>query len=526
MAETTHKPSVHDDDGGQGLGDLMRLVVRRRWLFLTPFFVIGLLGFSVGQIVPVEYRSEAFIIVDQQRVPEQYVTPNILITLQRRLDSMTQQILSRTRLQRFIEDFGLYTKDRQQKSMDDVIDVMRKKINIELVQTPGRKEDLTGFRIHFTNQDPSLAQRVTGELTSLFIEQNVRERTQQSMGTTTFLESQVEQSRKDLAEVEERVRLYKLKHLGQLPEQQQSNLQILSSLQAQLQANTSALDRAEQQRIYFSSMRSQYEAVRSPSTSEDTTESGRVSAGASSLPLAESTLADLWQQLNALTGKFTERHPDVLRLKKEIADWEAAVQRLRSAHLPLAEIDSKLKALQSEIENGKREGEEIRGRIREVQNRLNLTPVREQELAGVNRQYESARTQYQSLLQKKMGSELASNLEQRQGGEQFRLLDPANLPKRPEPGRLKIIIIGWVLGAGLGIALIVLKEFLDNTIHRDSDLEARDLVDVLVRIPTLTTAKDQSRQKLFRTVEVAGITLVTLVSLGTAVHTILNNVRF
>jgi succinoglycan biosynthesis transport protein ExoP len=227
-----------------------------------------------------------------------------------------------------------------------------------------------------------------------------------------------------------------------------------------------------------------------------------------------------------LTGKFTERHPDVLRLKKEIADWEAAVQRLRSAHLPLAEIDSKLKALQSEIENGKREGEEIRGRIREVQNRLNLTPVREQELAGVNRQYESARTQYQSLLQKKMGSELASNLEQRQGGEQFRLLDPANLPKRPEPGRLKIIIIGWVLGAGLGIALIVLKEFLDNTIHRDSDLEARDLVDVLVRIPTLTTAKDQSRQKLFRTVEVAGITLVTLVSLGTAVHTILNNVRF
>ena len=125
--------------------DLLRILIRRRWLFLGPLFAIGLLGFSVAQMMPVEYRSEAFIIVDQQKIPEQYVTPNVLMTLQRRLDAMTQQALSRTRLQRFIEEFGLYARERKKKALDDIIDLMRKRISIELVQTPGRNEDLTGF---------------------------------------------------------------------------------------------------------------------------------------------------------------------------------------------------------------------------------------------------------------------------------------------------------------------------------------------------------------------------------------------
>jgi uncharacterized protein involved in exopolysaccharide biosynthesis len=226
--------------------------------------------------------------------------------------------------------------------------------------------------------------------------------------------------------------------------------------------------------------------------------------------------------LNALSGKFTDRHPEIVRLRREIADWETAVQRLRAERMPLAEIDSRLKAVHAEIENGKRESDDLRKRLRELQNRLNMTPVREQELAGVTRQYEAARTQFQSLLQKKMGSELSSNLEQRQGGEQFRLLDPASLPKRPEPGRLKIIALGWVLGFGLGVALTAMREFIDETVHRESDLESRDSIDVLARIPTLRTASEQGRQKLLRTVEVVALALVTLVSLGTGAHTFLN----
>ena len=503
--------------------DLPRILLRRRWFLLAPLFTIGLIGFSVAQLMPVEYRSEALIIVDQQKVPEQYVTPNVLITLQRRLDAMTQQILSRTRLQRFIEDFGLYARERNRMSMDDVIDMMRKRISIELVQTPGRKEDLTGFRIYFTDRDPYTAQRITGELTSAFIEQNIRERTQQSMGTTAFLESQLEEARKDLATVEERVRQYKLQYLGQLPEQQQSNLQILSSLQAQLQANTSALDRAEQQRIYLDSMRSQYDADTSLlKTGEGaSTPEAAAPAASSSLPLAEATLADLWRQLHALNAKFTDRHPEVARVKKEIADWEAAIQRLRSQRMPVAEIDSRLKAVQAEIENGKRESEDLRKRIREVQNRLNMTPVREQELAGVTRQYESARTHYQSLLQKKMGSELASNLEQRQGGEQFRLQDPATLPKKPEPGRQKLIALAWLLGVGAGLALTALREFLDHTIHRDVDLEPHESIPLLVRVPALITAREEVRLRRRRTVEALGVAVLTLVSLGTGALTLL-----
>lgn len=489
---------------------LLKMLLRRRWHLLAPLFLCGLGGFGLTHLLPLLYKSTAFIIVEQQKIPEQYVTPNVLMTLQRRLDSMTQQILSRTRLQRFVEQFNLYSAERSAKSLDDVIETMRGRIAVELVQTPGRQAEMIGFKIHFSDVDRLRAQQITNELASLFIEQDTRERTEQSQRTTAFLEGQLQEAQKALAGEEEQVRSYKLTHLGELPEQQQSNLQLLSSLEAQLHASTAALDRAEQQKAYLESMRAQQEVVAALPTPA-------TEPGANSLALAETTLASLWNQLHDSTARLTDKHPEVIALKKEIADWEASVRRLKAERSASSDAASRLKAIQVEIEAEKRESRNLRERIAEVQARIGQTPVREAEIAELARRHDNARTHYQSLLQKKLGSELASNLEQRQGGEQFRLLDPASAPKRPE-GRSKVVIAGWVLGAVLGMALLVLGDLTDQSVRRPADMEALKRFPMLVRIPTIRSFEERNRQRHRLTLEVAAIALMVLVSLGTGVH--------
>lgn len=525
-------PTASETEEADISAGLLPGLIRRRWIFFGPLFTIGLLGYIVSNVVSLQYKSSAFIIVEQRTIPDQYVLPNVLMTLQKRLDAMTQQILSRTRLQRFIEDDNLYQDERKTKSIDDIIDTMQKRISVELVQPTGAKNDVTGFHIYFSDRNPYVAQRVTNELTSLFIEQDARERTTQSQGTTAFLESQLEQARKQLADQEDKMRKYKLAHLGELPDQEQTNVRILTSLDAQLQASTTALDRAEQQRIYLEALQSQQRAFDTLGTPPLTvggaasavtapgTEPSNQTAQTISFEAARSTLANLYQQLRALSAKFTDQHPEIVRLKKEIADWEATVDRLNKQRAADVEIASRLKSVIAEIQSERRQGTELRARISRVQTQLSQTPVREQEMAELNRSYENAKANVRSLLEKKQSSELASNLEERQGGERFRLLDPATLPKKAE-GRTKIVMAGWAVGLVLGAGLVFLLEMLDSTVHKPADLQALEWVPVLARIPKFRTDREQKRRRLRLKFEVVAVAVLVVVALASGTHTYL-----
>src|SRR5258708_602259 len=449
-----------------------RTLWRRRWYVFAPVFILGISSFVVAELWPLLYRSESLILGEGQKVPEQYVTPNVVSTLQSRLDSMTQRILSRTRLQRLIEDFGLDTKERAHMVMDDVMDLMRKNTGVEVVQGQGRNGDVTGFRIAFSAHDPKTAQRVANEITSLFIEESLRARSQQSISTTSFLETQLEQARKDLEAQEGRLREYKNQFIGELPEQQPANLQILSSLQAQMYAVTENLARAEQQRIYLESFKSQYpraETIRGGGSVVN----GKIVTTSPARAAADSALTELRAAYARGQAKYTEQHPVMIQITREMAEWDKRIAELdkteqaapaastdgpttatgtpaRSpADTALVEIDSRLKAVEAQIASYRKEEETLKERVKSVQAHLNLTPLREQQLSDVTRTYENSRANYQSLLQKKMQSELASNLEKRQQGEQFRVLDPASLPHRGQ-GRLPIILAGWALAFFLG----------------------------------------------------------------------------
>src|SRR5882672_2848155 len=380
--------------------DYWAMAVRRRWWLMAPLFFCGFVAFGVARFWPEQYRSEALILVEQQKVPELYVTPNVVTNLQDRLQSMTQQILSRTRLRKLIEQSNLYPDLRQRMNIDEIVDKMRQDIRIELVQAPRRQDELTAFRIYFLYGGARVAQQITNELTSLFIDENLQARGQQSVSTTTFLQNQVEQARQDLVQQEQSLRVYKIRFIGELPEQKQTMLQTLGSLQSQLDANTAAIERAEQQRIYLESMRSEYQAMQESHGSADG------NGLPSPIAVADAAIRDLQKQLTDLEAKYTSRHPDVDKLRDQIAGWEQSRKQLEqapetapSAKAPgtatlspqgpaLAEVESRLKATKAEIENYQAEAKKLRARMDDLESRLNLTPLREQQLAEVTRSEE------------------------------------------------------------------------------------------------------------------------------------------
>ena len=514
--------------------DYWAMVVRRRWWLMTPMFLFGFVAFGVAHFWPEKYRSEALILVEQQKVPELYVTPNVVTDLQDRLQSMTQQILSRTRIQKLIEQFNLYPDLRQHMNSDEIVDKMRADIHIELVQAPRRQDGLTAFRISYLYGSARVAQQITNELTSLFIDENLQARSQQSVGTTSFLENQVEQARQDLAQQEQSLREYKIRFIGELPEQQQSMLQMVGALQSQLEANSAAIERTEQERIYLESMRSEYQALQNSVTSPDG------SAAASPIAVADATIRDLRKQLTDMEAKYTTRYPDVEKLRDQLADWEQARKQLESKSdgatakdgstntppsprsVSLAEVESRLNVNKVQIEDYQESAKKLRARIDALEARLNLTPLREQQLAEVNRNYENSRQNYQSLLQKKMQSELATNLEKRQQGEQFRIIDPPSLPLKPsEPNRLEIIGVGWVLGLCVGLGLTALLEMTDQAVHNERALLQSVPVAVLVHVPVLQSHRERIRIRLFRACEAMATVFLLIASVAMGIYTYL-----
>jgi succinoglycan biosynthesis transport protein ExoP len=487
------------------------LVRRRHWV--VGVMVIGWAAALGGSLqLEDKYRSETLILVEQQRVPQHYVVSNIAVDLQERLQNMTQQILSRTRLQKIIEDLNLYG-GASRSDLDALIARMRRDIQIDLVRAEGRG-DLTAFKISYSASTPSLAQEVASRLTSLFIEENLRNRKKQSEETTAFLETQQEAARQSLVEQEQRLREFKTRFLGELPEQLQGNLSILSGLQDRLNAATSTLNQAQQQRLYLQSLEAQY----------------RGTAGGGN---DDPNVARLHSALAEMQARYTERHPDVVRLKEQLAETERAKGRspaelgrasatpLASATTPLLQVQSQLKGNELEISSRQKEIEALHRQIDHYQRRLNLTPVREQQLAALTRDYEQSRNNYESLLAKKQQSELATNLEKQQQGEQFRVLDPPNLPQKPYfPNRLMIGMAGLAGGLAFGVVGSVLVEFLDPRIYGEQELLQLAGAPILVAVPPVITAKESSREARWRLVEiaVAGILVVMMPAMTLLVH--------
>jgi polysaccharide biosynthesis transport protein len=510
---------------------------RRRWWVILPVFVVWGAVWAVSWFLPVAYKSETLILVEKQQVPQQYVVSNVVSDLQGRLQTMTQQILSRSRLARIIDEFQLYRDVKSRSNLDELVDNMRKDITIEPVQTPGRPgqmQELNSFKISYSSSDPRLAQQVTGRLTSLFIDENLKTREQQSENTTSFLEAQLAEAGKALNEQEQRIRDFKSKNLGALPDQLGSNMNILNGLQTRLQSEMQALSQSKQQSPYLETLLGQYRSIR---------EAQKQGSTDADVPAAlDQELTRLKAQLTDVHSHYTERHPDYRKLKEQIAEVEKMKQQMTSdlqaaaaqsqadsktkkadarptslAEMkemsPMVQVEGQVRANEFEIQTRQKMIDELEAQIQQYQTRLNEAPVRDQQLSDLTRDYEQSKTNYGSLLAKRNQSELATSLEKRQQGEQFLVVDPPSFPFKPyKPDRLLVSLGGLLVGVLVGITAAGFAEVSDGRVFDESDLQDLVRAPILTEIPALPTALEtvQARRRVrFEWVSVAAIIFLT-----------------
>jgi succinoglycan biosynthesis transport protein ExoP len=497
---------ISDEPSSEGL-DIRRYlhIVRRRHIhFLAPVFLGWLIVWGTSWFLPVRYKSSTLILVEQPTMPKNYVVPNVIDDLQNRLQSITQQILSRTRLLLIIDKLHLYSDGRRQTTPDEKVELMRKDIDIDLVHN-SQGDQITAFKINYSAHNPKIAQQVTSELTNLFINENLKVRQQQSEDTTKFIGSQLENARESLAEQEAKVRAFKGAHEGELPSQEASNLQILSGLQAQLQNEEDTLNTAKQQRVYFQTLIEQYRALHTSRTADN---------APTGLSAIDQELDKLKLKLADLSSRYTDHYPEVESLKDEIAKTEKrrdtlnAESKLKSASgAPFDAVDplqnstslqlkSQLQANQAEIMNREQAVEALKARVNSYQDRLNTEPAREQALADLTRGYDQSKANYDDLLKKQNESEMATSMEHMQQGERFSILDPPSLPLKPDfPNRLKFCGIGLGFGLVLGLLFVGVLEFLDDRLHSEKEIKTLLSIGILCEIPEVVGPSDEQNNK-------------------------------
>jgi polysaccharide biosynthesis transport protein len=527
-------PELEDSGGlnfNETLSGAVGFLARRRWWILLPFYCITVATIVVLFLLPNRFTSSATLLVVQQQVPQRYVVPNSTTDVTSALQAMKQEVLSRTQLLRMINDFGLYPKQRRRSAPEELVALMLSNIDIVPInENPNApiNKDFDAFRISFTTENALLAQQVTNTLESLFINEYLRTGAEQSTNTTNFLHRQVEEKGKLLEAQEEKLRDFKLQHVGELPEQQTGNLGIMTGLQGQLQNTMASLNRAEMERTL---LQAQLEAAprrrSSPTSGIAAPIPGNPNSTQILTPIetAQSDLVRLEATRSALQSKgYTSQHPDVVRNNREIAQAEDTLKRLRAAALqaekarppaapavagaPLlfdptedpavVQLKTNLEANRLEIGNLSSEEKRLKAAIAQYESRLNETPVREQQQGAIVRDTEALRLEYTDLQKKEQESQLATNLEKQQGGQQFRPIDPPSLPTKPSsPNRPKLSLMGAAAGLGLGLALAFLMEMRDTSFYNEKDLTKHLAPPFVLGIPLLPTSVEK-RQRRWR----------------------------
>ena len=509
--------------------DILRILRRRIWLLVVPFAIVAAATAVVSRELPDMYRSDTLILVVPQRVPENFVKATVTTRIEDRLQSISQQILSRTRLERIIQDFNLYAAERKNGIMEDIVDKMRKDILVDVVKGDA-------FRVSYVGRDPRTVMKVTDRLSSLFIEENLRDREVLAEGTDQFLEAQLEDARRRLTEQEKKLEEYRKQYSGQLPSQMESNLQVIQGTSAQLQQLNESINRDRDHRLVVERELNDLSAAAAAAAAAPQGDGSATSGGtaAQQLAAAQAVLAQL-------ELKLTPEHPDIKRLKRTIGDLqkkadqealEAPVSPDAAPRRPaspaeaarlnkIGDLRAELEQLDRQIAYKQSEDKRLRGLVSGYQQRVEAAPTRESEITALTRDYATLQTSYQGLLAKKEDSKIAANLERRQIGEQFKLLDAARLPEKPySPDRRMLNLLGIFGGLATGLALIGLLEYLDRSFRTEEELGTLLGVSVLAVVPLMQSEREK-KQRFRRTVAVScGLGLVTAACLAVVAYTL------
>ncbi|MBA2251505.1 MAG: AAA family ATPase [Nitrospirales bacterium] len=464
--------------------DYFDVLKKRKWVLLV-WIVVGLIGAGVAFLVlPKVYRSSTLILVESQKVPTDYIKPMAVDTIEERLIAIQQQILSRTLLQRIIEEFHVYDDELKRQPLEDVIDLMRRDIKITMVDDRFHR-NIQAFTISYDSDVPALAMQVTNKLAALFIGENLKVREQLVEGTSEFLEGELLRVKERLDRQEAEISQYKQKHIGQLPQQEEAMFRTLDRLTMEMQTQNDMLRMLVERK----------EIMRDALETSAGTPGGVIHLS------PKGRLRQLREQLAQLLSEYKDTYPDVLRVKREIKDLEARVARGPSADdleedvvVSGSDMDSQLRTVDAEIKVRRHRAGEVQSQIKSLELRMEQMPIREQELSTLLRDYETTNKRYQSLLANKESAKITEQMEKRQKGEQFRVLDPANLPIRPvKPDPLRVFLAGIMAGLVLGGGTIWWLDFRNLPFRRPEEIESSLGLPMLASIPHMFMVGGQDR---------------------------------
>lgn len=497
---------------------------RRKWLFILSALLCTAIGVIIAFNLQPYYLSTTVILIEKQQVAEAYVTPTDRTPFGQRLNTIRQQIMSRPKLEKIINDFNLdkgsgedeeksiFSKiinklgfnAKMTQSKEEVLERMINDIEIKLI---GDRKAGDAFSISYSGRDPNITMQITSTLASLFIEENLKVREQYAESTSRFLSDELENAKRDLETQEKLVKSFKEKFMGALPQQLDANLRTLDRLQLEIQSVDSSLRGLEDKKILLE------EQLASLDTNQIVVPTG-TGRSLTVAPLV-SELARLKNELSILLSIYKEQYPDVVTVKKRIKEIEIQLANDKNKDELKPEEQAKtergirhpaayaeLMDVKTQIARLKWRDTELRKQIAQFEKRVEGTPSNEQKMLELQRDYNMSLQNYQALLTKKLSSGLAENLEKRQKGERFTIIDPANLPERPyKPNKLAIAFVAFTAGVGIGAGLIFLLEFLNPAFRKPEEFAGVFTHPVLASIPAFNDKHEKKTEKNFKIIK-------------------------
>lgn len=494
-----HRPLVPED--------YFAILKRRWWIVLIPLLILPIITYSLSYTVAPQYVSQTLVLVEGQKVSDGYVRPVLTEDLDSQLATMKEQILSRSRLEPILKNYNLFANTHA--DMDDRIEMMRHAIDIKPLPAGGGR-GLPGFYISFKAGDAHIAQAVCSEITSMFTNSNLQLRSAAAQGTTDFLQSQLNDAKRSLDEQDAKLAAFQAKNMGKLPGEEGSNSNMLSSLNTQLESANQDLTRKEQDRSYLQTLLAQAtnttilpSGVSSPSLAP--------TAPNPALEAEQTELQTLQAQEADLLLHYTADYPDVVTVRRRIADVRRKMAQQASAPVtsrssgsasPLPQRESpgvqqlraQLRSADLGIQDERKQQAQIQASIHAYQDKLESSPAIEEEYKQLTRDYQTAQSFYDDLLSKMNQSKMSTDLELRQEGEHFQVMDAANLPDAPfSPKRSVFLASGAGLGLALGLLVSGLLEYRDTTLRSERDIWAFTNLPTLGMIPISQTPDVLSR---------------------------------
>jgi succinoglycan biosynthesis transport protein ExoP len=503
----------------ESIQDLKTLIKRRYLVFLLASIPVCIIATAVALRLPPIYVAKSTILIESQQIPEEYVKATVTGYIEERLQTITQQILSRANLLNIIKQFGLYPEMQKNYATEIIVEKMRKDINLETIQASGRRNLPTiAFTLSYEGKNPIVVQKIANVLASLYLEENLKKREAQATRTTEFLRKELNHIKDQIDEYGKKISDFKQAHFGELPEYTSINVQAIEQLSRDFDQADMQIRSLQERKVYLEGQLTAMESAFS--TTEE---------GGKFLTSPSERLRSLQMQLINLRSNLSEKHPDVVKLKREIEDLEAQMKKPETtSESVLASTDLESPAymnLKTQIESTKMdianlvsEKERIKKKIGYYQKKIENTPLIEKEYESLNTDYVNAKQKYNEIMGKLLESEVAQGMEETQHGERFTIIEPASVPETPaKPNRPKILLMGLFLSLGLGGGLAFVQETFDHSIKTIHELDEFSDIPVLSVIPLMVTDKEINRKRMI-IISSAVIAAVVLFGALIAIH--------